>query len=83
MYPCALLILTACLVKVAVHPSSQRRPMLTRLLVNPGMMWPRRAASEGKVGMLSCAGAMEVMHWPVAVLMVMVGAAFLVLVTHA
>ena len=48
--------------------------MLTRLLVNPGMMWPRRVASEGKVGMLSCVAAMEVMYWPVVVLIVMVGA---------
>ncbi len=57
--------------------------MLTRLLVNPGMMWPCRAVSNGKVGILSCTAAVEVMRWPVAVLMVMVGAAVFVLVTHA
>ncbi len=57
--------------------------MLTRLLVNPGMMCPWRAAVEGKVGMLSCAAAMEVMRWPVAVLIVMGGAPLLTSVTHA
>ncbi len=81
--PSASLISTDCLVKVAVQPSSQSWPMLTRLLVNPGMMCPLRAASEGKVGMLSCAAAMEVMHWPVAVLMVMGGALLVTSVMHA
>jgi hypothetical protein len=57
--------------------------MLTRLLVNPGMMCPWRAAPEGKVGMLSCAAAMEVMRWPVAVLIVMGGAMLLTSVMHA
>jgi hypothetical protein len=74
---------TACLVKTAEQPSSQSLPMLTRLLVNPGMMWPWRAVSDGKVGMFSCAAAVDVMRWPVAVLMVMVGAAVFVPVTHA
>ena len=44
-------------------------------------MW--QAVSDGKVGMLSCAVVVHVMRWPVAVLMVMVGAAVFVLVTHA
>ena len=57
--------------------------MLTRLLVNPGMMWPSWAASDGRVGIFRWAVVVEVMHWPVAVLMVMVGAFMSVPVIHA
>jgi hypothetical protein len=81
--PSTSLILTVSLVKVVVQPSSQSWPMLTRLLVNLDMMCPWRAASEGKLGMLSCAAAMKVMHWLVAVLMVMGGASLLTSVMHA
>jgi hypothetical protein len=57
--------------------------MLMRLLVNPGMMRPMQAESDGSVGMLRCAVVVEVMRWPVAVLMVMDGVAVFLLVAHA
>lgn len=57
--------------------------MLTRLLVKLGMMWPRWAAFDGRVGMLSCAAAMEVISWLVAMLIVIVGVVLSMLVMHA
>jgi hypothetical protein len=41
--PAWLIALTSCLVKMTVRLASQRGAMLTRVLVNDGMMWPWQA----------------------------------------
>ena len=67
-------IVMFCLSINAVQPASHNLPRLIRLFVNPGTMWPVRAATLGKVGSANCAEAMEVFASPVAVRMVVRGA---------
>ena len=64
-------------VKMAVHSTLQKVPMLRRLLVKVGMIWPMLECPTGSVGRSIAAVADEVWHCPVAVPMVMVGAAWL------
>jgi hypothetical protein len=58
-------------VKVAVQSTSHSLPMLMRLFVKPGTMWPVRACAEGRACKASCAVSAEVCGTPVAVRMVM------------
>ncbi len=69
--PLAFVMVRPVLVKVAVHPALHSLPMLMRLSVNPGTMWPVRACAEGRACKASCAVAAEVCGVPVAVRMVM------------
>ena len=77
--PCGSLTRRRCLSTVAVQSASHNFPRLMRLLVNSGMMWPVRAWRVGMVGMASWAAAVEEWALPVAVRMVMGGAAGLML----
>ena len=61
---------------MAVQSASHNLPRLMRLLVNPRMMCPVRAC-RGMVGMASCAKAVDVRALPVAIRMVVGGAAVL------
>ena len=72
--PVALRMRMFCLSKCAVQPASQSWPRLRRLLVNPGIICPWRAALLGKVGKARWAEAVEVCLVPVAVRMVVGGA---------
>ena len=62
--------MTLVLSRMAVQFASHNRPRLIRLLVEPGMMWPRRASGVGIVGNGRSAVADELIRWPVAVLIV-------------
>ena len=46
--------------KVAMQSASYSLPMLMRLFVNPGTMWPVRACVVGRACKASCAVAAEV-----------------------
>ncbi len=69
--PLASVMVRPVLVKVAVQSALQSLPMLMRLFVNPGTMWPVRACAEGRACKASCAVVAEVCGAPVAVPMVM------------
>ena len=69
-------------VKRAVQPASHSVPMLMRLCVSPGTMWPCRVTG-GMVGRLRVAVPVENSGWPVAVRMVVRGAWALMFVSGA
>ena len=81
--PSRLWTVTQNRVKVTMQLALQSVPMLRRLLVNIGMMWPSQACPGGSVGRLMTAVAIECWHCPVAVPMVICGAAWLVSMTGA
>lgn len=58
-----------------MQSASHSLPRLIRLLVKPGMMWPVRAARVGIDGMARTAVAVDDLASPVAVRMVVDGAA--------
>ena len=62
---------------VAVQSASHNLPKLRRLFVKPGIMCPVRASSVGMAGSARTAAPVEVCFSPVAVLIVVVGAAWL------
>ena len=72
-----------CLSNSAMQSASHNFPMLMRLFVKPGMMWPNRAAIVGMEGMGNCAEAMEVCFLPVAVKIIVDGATAFLLTTGA
>lgn len=66
-----------------MQPESHSWPRLSRLLVKAGMMWPKLACVEGNEGRARRAEAVEVWRAPVAVRIVVGGAAVLRWVTGA
>ena len=60
-------------VKRAVHPASHSFPMLRRLWVSPGTMWPCWVLG-GRSGRFKVAVPVDMSGWPVAVRMVVRGA---------
>ena len=81
--PCLFLMVRLCSLSSAVQSTSHNFPMLMRLFVKPGMMWPNRAVIVGMEGMGNCAEAMEVSFLPVAVRIVVDGATAFLLTTGA
>ena len=65
--PTLLKTLTSVLVNITVHPASQNFPMLSRLLVNDGMIW-QSSLPGGRFGSWSLACPMDRMLCPLAML---------------
>ena len=82
MVPAGSVTVSVLVVKRAVQPASQSVPMLIRLWVRPGTMWPCRVTG-GMVGRFRVAVPVENSGWPVAVWMVVHGAWALMLVSGA
>ncbi len=65
--PWAFVMVRPVFVNVAVQSALHSFPVLMRLLVKPGTMWPVRACVDGREGKASCDVAAEVCGAPVAV----------------